>query len=129
MWYANFLLLEASSDFDRQFISVTNYDNPASLACQSARIAIILCPLPFLPVVSWSIPFTACATSVVAIFTQFFLGHRYAPDDFVSSIINSRNSVFLLTKNKPLVGVIGVLSLLGFIFGMYAGIRSGIIHA
>ncbi|KAF8226286.1 hypothetical protein L208DRAFT_1367155 [Tricholoma matsutake] len=74
---------------------VTNYDNPASLAY-----------------VSWTIPFTACATSVASIFTQYFLGHR----------------VYLLTKSKPLVGVIGMLSLLGFIFGLYAGIRSGIIH-
>lgn len=27
--------------------------------------------------VSWTIPFTAVATSVAAIITQFFLGHRY----------------------------------------------------
>jgi len=74
---------------------VTNYDNPASLAF-----------------VSWTIPFTACATSVAAIFTQYFLGNR----------------VFVLTKSKLLVGLIAVLSLLGFIFGLYAGIRSGIVR-
>ncbi|KAH0591134.1 hypothetical protein H2248_001233 [Termitomyces sp. 'cryptogamus'] len=74
---------------------VTNYANPESLAF-----------------VSWTIPFTACATSVAAILTQFFLGHR----------------VWILTKNMAFVVVIGVLSVLGFIFGIYSGIRSGIIR-
>ncbi|KAF5385351.1 hypothetical protein D9615_001200 [Tricholomella constricta] len=73
---------------------VTNYNNPSSLA-----------------IISWTIPFTAVATSVAAIFTQFFLGHR----------------VYILTGSKPMVGLIGVLSTLGFIFGVYAGVRSGII--
>ncbi|TFK41819.1 hypothetical protein BDQ12DRAFT_624513 [Crucibulum laeve] len=74
---------------------VENYANPASLFF-----------------VSWTIPFTAIATSVAAIITQFFLGHR----------------VLLLTKNKLLCGIIGLLSFLGFVFGIYAGIRSGIIR-
>jgi len=73
---------------------VTNYANPSSLA-----------------VISWTIPFTAVATSVAAIFTQFFLGHR----------------VYKLTQSKPIVGVIGLFSVIGFVFGVYAGIRSGII--
>jgi len=73
---------------------VTNYANPASLA-----------------VISWTIPFTAVATSVAAIFTQFFLGHR----------------VFKLTKSFVIVGVIGVFSVLGFVFGVYSGVRSGVI--
>jgi len=73
---------------------VTNYANPAGLA-----------------VVGWTIPFTAVATSVAAIFTQFFLGHR----------------VFKLTQNTVIVGVIGIFSFAGFVFGVYAGIRSGII--
>ncbi|KDR85756.1 hypothetical protein GALMADRAFT_234820 [Galerina marginata CBS 339.88] len=73
---------------------VTNYANPASLA-----------------VISWTIPFTAVATSVAAIFTQFFLGHR----------------VYKLTKSSVIVGVIGIFSFLGFVFGVYAGVRSGII--
>jgi len=73
---------------------VTNYDNPASLAS-----------------ISWTIPFTAVATSVAAIFTQFFLGHR----------------VYVLTKNKPISALIGVCSVVGFVFGVYSGIRSGII--
>ncbi|KAF4596683.1 hypothetical protein EYR40_007628 [Pleurotus pulmonarius] len=72
---------------------VTNYGNPASLL-----------------LVSWAIPFTACATSVVAIISQFLLGHR----------------AFLLTKSYILAAAIGVLSILGFIFGMIAGIKSGI---
>lgn len=76
-------------------LCVTNYDNPASLAY-----------------VSWTIPFTAVATSCAAIVTQFFLGHR----------------VLMLTKNKILAGLIGLLSVLGFIFGVYAGIYSGILH-
>lgn len=36
-------------------------------------------------------------------------------------------SVLLLTKSKIITGVIGILSLLGFGFGVYAGIESGII--
>ncbi|KAG5652451.1 hypothetical protein H0H81_004995 [Sphagnurus paluster] len=68
---------------------VTNYNNPASLAF-----------------VSWTIPFTAIATAVTAILTQYFLGHR----------------VFVLTKSKPLSVLIGLLSTLGFIFGVYAGL-------
>ncbi|KAF9486565.1 hypothetical protein BDN70DRAFT_870153 [Pholiota conissans] len=74
---------------------VENYGNPASLAD-----------------VGWTIPFTAVATSVAAVLTQCFLGHR----------------VYQLTKNVPLVLLIGVLSSLGFIFGVYSGIRSGIIN-
>jgi len=73
---------------------VTNYANPSSLA-----------------VISWTIPFTAVATSVTAIFTQFFLGHR----------------VYKLTQSKPIVGLIGLFSVIGFVFGVYAGVRSGII--
>jgi hypothetical protein len=76
-------------------LCVTNYNNPASLAF-----------------VSWTIPFTAVATSVAAIITQFFLGHR----------------VLVLTKSKVIVAVIGILSVLGFVFGTYAGIYSGILH-
>jgi hypothetical protein len=76
-------------------LCVANYNNPSSLA-----------------VVGWTIPFTAVATSVAAIITQFFLAYR----------------VYILTKNAPVVGVIGLLSFLGFIFGVYAGVRSGIIN-
>ncbi|KAF8914036.1 hypothetical protein CPB84DRAFT_46769 [Gymnopilus junonius] len=74
---------------------VTNYNNPASLAF-----------------VSWTIPFTAVATSLAAFITQLFLGHR----------------VLALTKSKPLVGFILLLSSLGLIFGIYSGIYSGILH-
>lgn len=73
---------------------VTNYANPQSLFF-----------------VTWTIPFTAVATSVAAIITQFFLGHR----------------VLGLTKNKIVTALIGLLSVLGFVFGVYAGILSGII--
>jgi len=75
---------------------VTNYGNPASLAF-----------------VSWTIPFTACATALAALVTQAFLGHR----------------VLVLTKSKLLVGVIALCSIIGFVFGLYAGIYSGILHA
>jgi len=44
-----------------------------------------------------------------------------------ASIADPINRVLLLTKSKPLVGLIGILSFLGFVFGLYAGIRSGII--
>ncbi|KAJ7164779.1 hypothetical protein C8R43DRAFT_1086174 [Mycena crocata] len=62
--------------------------------------------------VGWTIPFTAVATSFTAILTQFFLGHR----------------VFLLTNSAPLFVLISVLSVLGFVFGCVAGIKSGIIN-
>ncbi|EDR15199.1 uncharacterized protein LACBIDRAFT_301153 [Laccaria bicolor S238N-H82] len=75
-------------------LCVTNYANPGVLGF-----------------VDWTIPFTAIATSVAAIVTQFFLAHR----------------VLLLTKNKIIVAIIGTLSFLGFVFGIYAGVRSGII--
>ncbi|KAF8204040.1 hypothetical protein BJ912DRAFT_919996 [Pholiota molesta] len=75
--------------------SVLNYGNPASLES-----------------IGWAIPFTAVATSVAAILTQFFLGHR----------------VYKLTKSIPIISVIAALSSLGFVFGAYAGIRSAIIN-
>ncbi|KAF8205091.1 hypothetical protein BJ912DRAFT_22740 [Pholiota molesta] len=74
---------------------VTNYMNPSSLAF-----------------VTWTIPFTACATSVAAFVTQIFLSHR----------------VLALTKSIPLVAFIGTLSVLGLFFGIYAGIYCGILH-
>lgn len=40
---------------------------------------------------------------------------------------NLTRRVFVLTKSKPLFGLIGILSVLGFIFGVYAGVQSGII--
>ncbi|KAJ7841901.1 hypothetical protein B0H14DRAFT_3140075 [Mycena olivaceomarginata] len=48
---------------DSLWISVTNYTNPAALASD----------------IGWTIPFTAVATSVTAILTQIFLGHRSWP--------------------------------------------------
>ncbi|KAJ6595573.1 hypothetical protein DFH09DRAFT_1410161 [Mycena vulgaris] len=61
--------------------------------------------------VSWTIPFTAVATSVAAVITQFFLAYR----------------VLFLTKSKVLVGIILVASTAGLVFGCIAGIMSGII--
>ncbi|KAJ6588640.1 hypothetical protein B0H19DRAFT_1248263 [Mycena capillaripes] len=61
--------------------------------------------------VSWTIPFTAVATSVAAIITQFFLAYR----------------VFFLTRRKLLVGIICVSSIIGLVFGFVAGIMSGVI--
>jgi hypothetical protein len=59
-------------------VSVTNYNNPASLACELGNLhhTLLLLTSALHPVVSWTIPFTAVATSVAAIITQFFLGHR-----------------------------------------------------
>jgi len=62
--------------------------------------------------VSWEIPFTAVATSCAAIITQFFLAHR----------------VLRLTKSKIITGCICLLSVVGFIFGVIAGVKSGIIQ-
>ncbi|KAL0576890.1 hypothetical protein V5O48_005097 [Marasmius crinis-equi] len=61
--------------------------------------------------VSWVIPFTAATTAVCALLAQSFLAHR----------------VFILTKNKIIVAVIGILSLVGCVGGIVAGIKSGII--
>jgi len=74
---------------------VTNFNNPG-----------------FFAAVSWTIPFTACATALAAFLSQIFLAHR----------------VLILTKNKILTGVILTLSCLGFFFGLYAGTYSGILH-
>jgi len=76
-------------------IGVTNFNNPSSLL-----------------LVSWTIPFTACANAVIAFISQIFLGHR----------------VLVMTKNKMLIGVIGIFSVLGLIFGMISGIYSGVLH-
>ncbi|KAJ7243938.1 hypothetical protein C8J57DRAFT_57229 [Mycena rebaudengoi] len=75
-------------------LCVTNFNNPLVLAS-----------------VDWTIPFTAIATSVSALITQFFLGHR----------------VLRLTRSKPLVAVLALLSTGGFVFGTIAGIKSGLL--
>ncbi|KDQ54102.1 hypothetical protein JAAARDRAFT_38717 [Jaapia argillacea MUCL 33604] len=62
--------------------------------------------------VSWEIPFTAVATSFAAIITQFFLAHR----------------VLRLTKNKYVTAFICTLSIVGFVTGITAGVKSGIIQ-
>ncbi|KAF7368627.1 hypothetical protein MVEN_00186700 [Mycena venus] len=62
--------------------------------------------------VSWTIPFTAVATSVAAIITQLFLAYR----------------IFLLTRSKVLLGTICVSSTLGLVFGLIAGVASGVIQ-
>ncbi|KAJ6612731.1 hypothetical protein B0H10DRAFT_287254 [Mycena sp. CBHHK59/15] len=77
------------------WMCVTNYNNPSILAF-----------------IDWTIPFTAVATSVAALITQFFLGHR----------------VLQLTQSKPLVAMLATLSIGGFVFGCYAGIKSGILR-
>ncbi|KJA28422.1 hypothetical protein HYPSUDRAFT_197290 [Hypholoma sublateritium FD-334 SS-4] len=65
-----------------------------------------------LEVIGWTLPFTAIATSVTALLTQTFLAHR----------------VYILTKGTYCVAVIGVSSLLSFIFGIYTGTRAGVIQ-
>uniref|UniRef100_A0A0W0F0W8 DUF6534 domain-containing protein n=1 Tax=Moniliophthora roreri TaxID=221103 RepID=A0A0W0F0W8_MONRR len=67
---------------------------------------------PSLFFVSWVIPFTAATTAVAALITQAFLCHR----------------VRGLTKNNILTGLIGLLSVVGCVFGITAGIKSGIIR-
>ncbi|KAJ7210665.1 hypothetical protein B0H12DRAFT_407629 [Mycena haematopus] len=90
---------------------VTNFNNPEALYCKSfTNYAIFLSPSAD---VGWTIPFTAVATSFTAILTQIFLGHR----------------VFLLTNSKPLFALIATTSVLGFVFGCIAGIKSGLINA
>ncbi|KAH8830154.1 hypothetical protein DL96DRAFT_1591761 [Flagelloscypha sp. PMI_526] len=73
---------------------VTNYANPVSLFH-----------------VSWTISFTAVATSVAAIITQGFLSHR----------------IMILRRDKIVPGCIFLISVVGCIFGFIAGIKSGII--
>ncbi|ESK84002.1 hypothetical protein Moror_11538 [Moniliophthora roreri MCA 2997] len=62
--------------------------------------------------VSWVIPFTAATTAVAALIAQIFLGHR----------------VLLLIRSTFLTVVIGFLSIVGCVFGITAGIKSGIIR-
>ncbi|KAL0577809.1 hypothetical protein V5O48_004176 [Marasmius crinis-equi] len=64
-----------------------------------------------LPEVTWVTPFTASVTGFCALLAQGFLGHR----------------VWILTKSKILVAVIGFLSFMGCLGGFIAGIKSGII--
>ncbi|KAJ6588660.1 hypothetical protein B0H19DRAFT_1100528 [Mycena capillaripes] len=65
-----------------------------------------------LATVDFTIPFTAVAVSTSGVITQIFLGHR----------------VLQLTKSKPLVIILAVLSTGGFVSGCIAGIKSGIIR-
>ncbi|KAJ7512897.1 hypothetical protein B0H11DRAFT_1947892 [Mycena galericulata] len=62
--------------------------------------------------VDWAVPFTSIATSLSALVTQIFLGHR----------------VFQLTKSKPLIAVLAVLCLGSFVFGCIAGIKAYVIR-
>ncbi|TFK36128.1 hypothetical protein BDQ12DRAFT_654948 [Crucibulum laeve] len=55
--------------------------------------------------VSWTIPVLAIATAFAAILTQAFLGHR----------------VYVFMKSKILSGILGLLSIVAFIFAVYAG--------
>lgn len=48
MWYVNAASPSLRIIFDGQLFSVTNYDNPASLACMSDQIAIFSVPHPML---------------------------------------------------------------------------------
>lgn len=64
------------------------------------------------PEVNWTIPFTAVATSCTAVLAQFFHAYRY----------------YRLTKSIPIATVLCLLSLLGFIFGVYAGVDLGVIN-
>jgi hypothetical protein len=61
-----------------------------------------------LEVVTWTIPFLAIATATAAIITQIFLSHR----------------VYYLTKSKPLIGAIMMISSSAFILAVYAGVRA-----
>ncbi|KAK7032468.1 hypothetical protein VNI00_013026 [Paramarasmius palmivorus] len=63
-------------------------------------------------VIYWVVPFTAATTAVTALIAQIFLGHR----------------VLLLTKSVILTTIIGIFSVSGCIFGITAGIKSGIIR-
>jgi hypothetical protein len=78
--------------------------------------------------VGWTIPFTAVATSVTAILTQIFLGHRWVHDIGSLPGLIEGIRVFLLTSNRLLFVLIAALSVLGFVFGCIAGIKSGLIN-
>jgi hypothetical protein len=57
-------------------ISVTNYANPESLASKLKSSVGNFSILTNVVAISWTIPFTAVATSIAAILTQGFLAHR-----------------------------------------------------
>ncbi|KAF7319785.1 hypothetical protein MKEN_00761000 [Mycena kentingensis (nom. inval.)] len=61
--------------------------------------------------VSWTIPFTATADACAAIMTQTFLLYR----------------VYKLTKSNVLVGFLATVAVLGFAFGVTAGVYSGVL--
>ena len=70
------------------------------------------------------------ATSCAAVIAQFFLTHRYVDFSPLESnlIVFSSIRVYKLTNSIPVVVVLGLLSLLGFVFGVYAGVDSGVIN-
>jgi hypothetical protein len=59
-----------------RIISVTNFNRPDLLICEGYVISFSIRGLTTETVVGWTIPFTACATSVAALLTQGFLAHR-----------------------------------------------------
>lgn len=75
-------------------LTVSNYMNPDHLAT-----------------VTWTIPFTACATAVAAFISQIFLGHR----------------AMILTGSRFIFGLVTLLAVLGILFGFFAGVKSGIV--
>jgi hypothetical protein len=111
--------------------SVINFANPAILAVVGKFFIYLDFDLVTkFPTTGWEIPFTvimpsllllavvcllyffqAVATAVVAVISQFFLGYR----------------ILRLTKSWPIFILVGVLSVVGGIGGIVAGIRSGII--
>lgn len=108
---------------------VTNYGNPASLACSSPNLResrdylfIHSCILDH-PL--YGLRYCACCTRYSR-FPWSSVGFVLFAFDFSSYI---KYSVLVLTKSKLLVGVIALCSVIGFVFGFYAGIYSGILHA
>jgi hypothetical protein len=112
--------------------SVINFANPAILAVVGKFFVYLNFNLVTkFPTTGWEIPFTvmmpsllllltvvcllyffkAVATAVVAVISQFFLGYR----------------ILRLTKSWPIFILVAVLSVVGGVGGIVAGIRSGII--
>ncbi|KAF9011000.1 hypothetical protein BDZ89DRAFT_500480 [Hymenopellis radicata] len=66
----------------------------------------------YLAFISWTISFTGCANAITSVLSQTFLMHR----------------LYVLTRNKYVVGCAAILSFGALIFGFLCGIRSAMLH-
>ena len=85
-----------------------------------------------LTVGGWPLLFTPCATAMAAICTQTFLGYRWLSSPFHTSAAPLSAfyllySIYRLTGNKIIFGIIMAISIPAFIVGMVVGAEAIVI--